>query len=76
MQRSVHFKSITETSCQRSDISLNMLVFNPTSAKSIMVSLETYFSFQLSSRFLNADRPSSCGMFEYNSTTFIVHKIM
>ena len=76
MQRSVHFKSISETSRQRSDISLNMLVFNTTSPKSIMVSVETYFSFHLSSRFLNADRPSSCGMFEYNSTTSVVHKIM
>ena len=55
---------------------INMLIFNTTSAKSITVSVETYYSFQLSSRFLNADRPSACGMFEYNPTTSIVHKIM
>ena len=55
---------------------VNMLIFNTASAKSIMVSVETYFSFQLSSRFLNADRPSSCGMFAYNPTTSIVHRIM
>ena len=35
---------------------VNMLFFNSTSAKSIMVSVETYFSFELSSYFLNADR--------------------
>ena len=51
-----------------------MLIFNTTSAKSIMVSFETYFSFQLSSRFFNANRPSSCGTFAYNPTTFTVHK--
>ena len=55
---------------------VNMLIFNTTSAKSIMVSVETYFSFRVSSRFLNADKPSSCGMFGYNPTTSIVHKIM
>ena len=55
---------------------VNMLIFNTTSAKSIMVSVETYFSFQLSSRFLNAGRPSSCSMFAYNPTTSIVHRIM
>ena len=51
---------------------VNMLFFYTTSAKSIMVSVETYFSFWLSSRFLNADRPSSCGMSGYNPTTSIV----
>ena len=55
---------------------VNMSIFNTTSAKCIIVSVETYFSFQLSSRFLNADRPSSCGMFAYNPTTSIVHRIM
>ena len=55
---------------------VNTLFFNTTSAKSIMVSVETYFSFRVSSLFLNADRPSSCGMFGYNPTTSIVHKIM
>ena len=33
----------------------NMLFFNTSSAKSIMVSIEIYSSFRLSSRFLNAD---------------------
>ena len=33
---------------------VNMLFFSTASAKSIMVSVETYFSFQLLSRFLNA----------------------
>ena len=42
----------------------------------MMVSVETDFSFQVSSRFLNVDKRSSCGMFEYNPTTSIVHKIM
>ena len=37
---------------------VNMLIFNTASAKSIMVSVETYFSFRVSSRFLNADKPS------------------
>ena len=46
------------------------------SAKSIVVSVETHFSFGVSSLFLNADRPSPCGMFRYNPTTSIVHKIM
>ena len=55
---------------------VNMLFFNTTSSQSIMVSVETYFSFRISSLFLNADRPSSCGMFGYNPTTSIVHKIM
>ena len=55
---------------------VNMLIFNTASAKSIMVSVEAYFSFQLSSHFLNGDRPSSCGMFGYNPATSIVHKIM
>ena len=55
---------------------VNMLFFNTTSAKSITVSVETYFYFRVSSLFLNADRPSSCGMFGYNPTTSIVHKIM
>ena len=55
---------------------VNMLIFNTTSAKSIMMSIEAYFSFQLSSRFLNADRPSSCSKFGCNPTTSTVHKIM
>ena len=41
---------------------VNMLFFNTTSAKSIMVSVETYFSFRVSSLFLNVDRPSPCGV--------------
>ena len=52
------------------------VIFNTTSTKSIMVSVEKFFSFRLSSHFLNADRPSSCDMFGYNSTTSIVHKII
>ena len=55
---------------------VNMLFYNTTSAKSIMVSVETYFSFRLSSHFLNAYRPSSCGMVGYNPTTSIVRKMM
>ena len=55
---------------------VNMLIFNTTSAKSIMVSVETYFSFQLSSHFFNAERPSSCSMFAYNPTTSIEHRLM
>ena len=35
---------------------VNMLIFNTTS---VTVSVETYYSFQLSSRSLNADRPST-----------------
>ena len=54
----------------------NCYFFNTTYAKSIMVSVETYFSFWVSSRFLKADKPSSCGMFGYNSTTCIVHEII
>ena len=34
---------------------VNTLFFNTTSAKSIMVSVETYFSFRVWSQFLNAD---------------------
>ena len=56
-------------------LNVNMLFFNATSAKFIMVSVETYFSFRVSSLFLNADRPSPCSMFGYNPTTSIVHKI-
>ena len=52
------------------------VIFNTTSTKSIMVSVEKYFSFRLLSHFLNADRPSSCDMFGYNPTTSIVHKII
>ena len=55
---------------------LNILFLITTSAKSIIVSVETYFSFQVSSLFLNADRPFSYGMFGYNPTTSIVYKIM
>ena len=55
---------------------VSMLIFNATSAKSIMVPVETYFSFQLSGRFLNADRPSSRDIFAYNPTTSITHRIM
>ena len=55
---------------------VNMLFFNTTSAKSIIVSIETYFSFRVSNLFLNADRPSPCDMFGYNPTTSIVPKIM
>ena len=54
----------------------NCYFFNTTYAKSIMVSVETYFSFWVSSHFRQADKPSSCGMFGYNPTTSIVHKIM
>ena len=53
-----------------------MEICNTTSAKSIMVTVETYFSFRVLSRFLNADKLSSCGIFGYNPTTSIVHKIM
>ena len=55
---------------------VNMLFFNTTSAKSIMVSVETYFSFRVSSHFLKADTPSSYDRFGYNPRTSIVHKIM
>ena len=55
---------------------VNMLFVNITSAKSIMVSVQTYFSFRVSSCFLNVDKPSTCGMFGYNPTSSIVHKIM
>ena len=41
-----------------------------------MVSVETYFYFRLSSRFLNADRPSPYRMFGYNPRTSIVNKII
>ena len=54
----------------------NMLLFSITSAKSIMISIEIYFSFRVSSRFLNTDKPSLCGMFGYNPATSIVHKVM
>ena len=54
----------------------NCYFFNTTYAKSIMMSVETYFSFWVSSRFRLADKPSSSGMFGYNPTTSIVHKIM
>ena len=52
------------------------IIFNTTSAKSTMVSVETYFPFRLSSRFLNVDRPSSSSMFGYNPTTSILNKVM
>ena len=55
---------------------VNTLFFNTTSAKPIMVSVEAYVSFRVSSLFLNAGRPSLYGMFGYNPTTSIVHKIM
>ena len=54
----------------------NMLFFYTTSAKSVMVSIETYFLFRISSCFLNAEKPSSYGIFGYNPTTSILHKIM
>ena len=53
-------------------MNVNMSLFNTSSAKSIMVSVEAY----LSSCFLNTNKPSSCGMLAYNPTTSIVHKIM
>ena len=53
-----------------------MLFFNSTSAKSIMVSVEIYFSFRFLSHFLYADIVSSRGMFGYNPTTSIIHNIM
>ena len=56
-------------------LNVNVLLFNTTSTKSI-VSVETYFSFQVSSLFLSADRPSPCSMFGHNPTISIVHKIM
>ena len=49
-------------------LNVNMLFFNTTSAKFVMVSDKTNFSFRVSSRFLNADKPSSCSMFGYNHT--------
>ena len=54
---------------------INMLFFNTTSVKSIMVSVDKYFSFRVQAVFLNADKPSSCGMFRFNPTTSIAHKI-
>ena len=50
------------------------LFFNTICDKSMIVSVETYFSFPHLSRFLKADRPSSCGMFGYKPTTCVVHK--
>ena len=55
---------------------VNVSFYNITSAKSIMVSVETYFSFWVSSHFINAHRPSSCSMFGYSPLTSIVHKII
>ena len=48
-----------------------MLFFNTTSPKSIMVSIDTYFTFRVSGRFFNTDKPSSGGMFgkKYNDST-------
>ena len=53
---------------------VNMLFFNTTSAKSMMVSFETYFVFGFRVVFL--DRTSSWGIFGYNPTTSIIHKVM
>ena len=53
---------------------VNMVFFKTISAKSKIVLLELYFSFQLLSRFLNLDRPSPCHMFGYNTKPSIVHK--
>ena len=55
------------------------VIFNTTSAKSTMVSVETFFSFRVSSRFLNEDKPphsDKSSSFGYNPTISIVHKIM
>ena len=52
-----------------------MGICNTTSAKSIMVAVETYFSFRVLSRFFYADKLSSRGIFGYNPTTSIAHKI-
>ena len=44
-----------------------MLFFNTTfAAKSIMVPVNTFFSFRVSSRFLNAGNSFSCVIFGYN----------
>ena len=39
---------------------INILFYNTTSAKSMMVSVATYFSFWILTCFLKAERPSSC----------------
>ena len=57
-------------------VRLSYQIRSDKSAKSIVVSVEAHFSFGVSSLFLNADRPSPCGMFGYNLATSIVHKIM
>lgn len=54
-------------------LNVDMLLFRTTSAKSKMVSVHTYFSFLLFSRFHNAGRPSTCDMFGHNATKSIAH---
>ena len=57
-------------------LNLKILFFSTTSARSQSVSVEIYFSFQLSNLFLRADRPSSCGILGYNPKTSPVHKMI
>ena len=56
--------------------SVNILFFNTVSTKSKMMSAKTYFSFRLSSHFLNLDKHSLCSMLGYDAPAYIIHKIM
>ena len=51
------------------------LFFNTHSAKSIRESVDIALSSLDSKYFLNAIKPSSCGIFEYKPTTSMVHRI-
>ena len=53
-----------------------IFLFNKHSAKSIKESVNIVLSSLDSKHFLNAIKPSSCGIFGYKPTTSMVHRIM
>ena len=57
-------------------LKVKILFLRTTSASSISFDVVTSFSCHKSSCLYRADRPLSCGMLEYKSTTSTVHKII
>ena len=61
---------------KREKLCSKILFFNTHSAKSIRESVDFVLSSLHSKSVLNAAKPSSCGIFGYKPTTFIVHRMM
>ena len=68
--------AVSLSSLKKDKLCSKIWFFSTHSAKSIRESLDIVLSSLDSNNFLNAIKPSSCGIFGYKPTTSMVHRIM